>query len=702
MRWVSLTIALLVALTTAAQPDTVNVPNSTNGWYLSPHGTIRVLVLFCELEYDKNPARDPQPDGASHWRKGQLPNWRDELFDPQPAAAYLGQITRYYHDMSLGRYTVLGDYIDTILTIRESEHPGLGNAHGIGALAVKEANELGALRTRHRLAIADFDLWQRGGKPGLPKRPGPDSPHSYDHVMVIARNSGLTHNQGSTDPGSPGKLFGFESDSQSRFGGMYALPYEILQHEFNHLLFGGNNFHAGGGNASQFVSYFPWLQGGWSMMGGSNSALLTGNAWDRDRLGWAPEGAAHRIRARGADGREVNGDIDPYNGDTGVFVLRDFMTTGDALRIRLPFLGDDEYPQWIWLENHQGHKRNGVLSDQFHYESVAECTAPLVPGLFAYVQVDRDNRYGRDVYGQHSDYLRALCASGHHDFELRGDTVPFECLWPKPTTPYKVGRASANPLTGQQDLELPLNPSSQGRLDRGKHYVPRIEMRDGQRIDQGHFFGHSRQVFTPQGNRKLGMCTNPSTANMVTLLNQGGNAVNRAAPPDNRVVHLNGIAAEVLEQREGGDLVVRITNDDRRLSNTLRWCADSIVLHHPPHQGRPALLLDKGSELILDRSGTPTRLDRPERAGGRTWYASPTRLVISPGAHVTGAARSALTLRNGSELHVLPGARLELHRKARLTVERDSRIVLHGSAEAKARPRALRKLRKQGRLVTAQ
>lgn len=694
--------ALLVMSPGTAQPDTVDVPNSTNGWYLSPHGTMRVLVLFCELEFDKNPARDPQPEGALHWRKGQLPAWKDELFDPHPAAAYLGQVTRYYHDMSMGRYAVLGDYIDTILTIRESEHPTLGNAHGIGALAVKEANKLGALRTRHRLAIADFDLWQRGGRPGLPKRPGPDSPHSYDHVMVIARNSGLTHNQGSTDPGSPGRLFGFESDSQSRFGGMYALPYEILQHEFNHLLFGGNNFHAGGGNASQFTSYFPWLQGGWSMMGGSNSALLTGNAWDRDRLGWVPEGAAHRIRARGADGREVNGDIDPYNGDTGVFVLRDFMTTGDALRIRLPFLGDDEYPQWIWLENHQGHKRNGVLSDQFHYESVAECTAPLVPGLFAYVQVDRDNRYGRDVYGQHSDYLRALCASGHFDYEQRGDTVPFECLWPKPTTPYKLGRATANPLTGQQDLELPLSPSPQGRLDRGKHYVPRIEIRDGQRIDQGHFFGHARQVFTPHGNRKLGMCTNPSTANMLTLLNQGGNAINQAAPPDNRVVHLNGIAAEVLEQREGGDLVVRITNDDRRLSGALRWCADSIVLHHPPHQGRPALVLEKGAELILDRSGTPTRLDGPDRAGGRTWYAAPTRLVMSPGARLTGEARSALTLRNGSELHVLPGARLELHRKARLTVEHDSRIVLHGSAEAKARPRALRKLRRQGRLVGAQ
>ena len=56
---------------------------------------------------------------------------------------------------------------------------------------------------------------------------------------------------------------------------MNALPFEILKHEFNHLLLGGNNFHSGGGNAPMFQSYFMSLQGGWSMMGAANSSLLT-------------------------------------------------------------------------------------------------------------------------------------------------------------------------------------------------------------------------------------------------------------------------------------------------------------------------------------------------------------------------------------------------------------------------------------------
>jgi len=699
MRLLTLLLVVVRCSFCAAQVDTVNVPNSTNGWFMSPHGTIRILLLFCEIEYDKTPAKDPQPNSADHWRKGQLPTWKDEVFDAQPAAAYLGQVTRYYHDMSMGRYTVLGDYIDTILTLRESEYPTVGNAHAIGALAVKEANKMGSLRTHHGLTVADFDHWKRGGKPGRPKHAGTDDPHSYDHVMVIVRNSGLTHNQGSVDPGSPGKLFGYESDSQSRFGGMYAMPYEILQHEYNHLLFGGNNFHVGGGNAAQFTSYLPFMQGGWSMMSGSNSSLLTGNAWDRDRLGWRPEDVQHRINARDASGSPRNGDIDPYNGDTGIYVLRDFMTSGDALRLRLPFLPENEYAQWIWLENHQTYKKNGILSDRFHYELEMPCVSGAVPGIYAYVQVDRDNRYGNDVYGQHSDYLRAITASGHYDRLMRDGTETYECLWPGPTPTYDVSERTANALTGNQDNEQPLLVDDSDKLTRAKHYVPRIEYRDGRKIDQGHYFGHARQVFTVNGVSKLGMTTNPGTANVLTLLNQGSNAVNKGGPPDNRTVHLNGISVELLEQRANGEIVLRIGNEDRTIDHDLRWCADSIVLHAPPYHGRVALTIAKGVRLQLDRSATPTRLIDPERANGRTWFSSPTQLTVTGSAQVVVEPKAELELVHGSELHLMPGASIIFGKQAKLTIDSSSRVVVHGSATLKAKAKLVRKFKRKGRLV---
>jgi len=701
MRWLSLLFVAVSCQLSVAQADTLNVPHSSNGWYLSPHGTIRILVLFCELQYDQNPARDPQPNGSDHWPKGQLPKWADELFDPHPSAGYLGRITRYYHESSLGRYTVLGDYIDVMLTLRESEYPTLGNAHSIGALAVKEANKLGALRTRHGLGITDFDLWKRGGQPGMPKKSGPDSPHSYDHVMVIARNSGLTHGQGSVDPGSPGKLFGFESDSQSRFGGMNALPFEILKHEFNHMLLGGNNFHSGGGNAAQFESHTLCVQGGWSLMGGASSSLLSCCAWDRDRLGWRPEGAKHRIEALDQQGLQVNSDLDPIAGDTGVFVLRDFVSTGDALRIRIPFVPQDEHPQWLWVENHRTYSNNGSLTDRFHWEDTNNpCLDKAQPGLFLQMQFAHDNRTGSNIFGGLADYLRPLTANGHFDLMV-SDTLRDACPFGGTTVAFR--RIGPNPLAGNSELELMVfDRNGDKALDRGEHYVPSVLLpKQGERPDSPRFFGSPDHALRMNGTRAIGMGTNPSTASMLTLSSAGKRETKLATPPDNRTVRLNGIRIELLEERSDGAALVRVSTGHTRLTEHAVWCADSIVL--PPLRGREgrSLILSTGKRLLIDRSITPTRMALMAEVGGRRYFAPPTRLTVMHGAKVTLERKSELRLSHGSVVHLLAGSELRAERKSKITIEGRSLLMVHAGARLDVPAKTLKKLKRSGKLIEA-
>ena len=684
-----------------AQTDSTSIPRSENGWYLSPHGTIRILVLFAEIEYDKTPAKDPQRDGSENWQKGQLPKWKDDLFDPFPKPIPTAMLSRYYHDISLGDYIVLGDYVDQMLTLKESEYPEVKSARSVGNVAVKEANKLGELRTKHRLKIEDFDLWQDGGKAGLAKVNLPDAPHKYDHVMVIARNSGLTHGQGSTDQGSPGKLFGYESDTQSRFGGMNGLPFEILKHEYNHLLLGGNNFHSGGGNASQFEGYFIPLQGGWSMMGAASSSLLTCSAWDRDRLGWKAEGAPNRVNAKDTQGRWVNGDLDPTLGDTGLFVLRDMVTTGDALRIRMPFLGTDEFPQWIWLENHLGWKRNGSPTDRFHYEQEMSCVQGITPGVFAMVQVDRDTKSGADIFGGKADYLRALPAGGLFDIALRGDTVGYGCLWGGKTQPVILDQDAKNPLTGSSELELPvLDQNGDGILHRGKEGIMvRVDVREGKAREEHRFFGHRDQAFTPSGNNKIGMATNPALANAITLASTPGKDTFRSGKPNDRVVHLAGISVTFKEQRSDGSMLVHVRNDDTFIDRDTRWCADSIVLHAVKGHFGFALYLGERKTLTIDRSRTATRIDRPEQADGYTYFCGTTKLTLEDGArmHLAGGAR--LHVIHASEVHLMPRSRLELDPSAKLVIDRSSRIVVHGDARLEASKKMLRKLQRKRRLV---
>lgn len=702
MRSLCLLLLVVFAGTLRAQVDNLDVPNSTQGWHLSPHGTIRVLVLFAEVDWDVDRSKDPAPPDLEHWPSGQLPRWKDELFDPRPLSTPRAEISRYYHDISLGRYSVLGDYVDRLIIIKQSDHPGVTSAHGIGALVAREASSTGDLQTRHGLSITDFDLWKDGGQPGMPKLAGPDDPYRYDHVMVIVRNNGLTHGQGSTDPGSIGKLFGHESDTQSRFGAMNGLPFEILKHEFNHLLLGGNNFHSGGGNAAQFNSFFLTLQGGHSMMGASGSALLTASGWDRDRLGWSASDARYRMNARDALGKPINGDLDPFAGDTGTYLIRDFVSTGDVIRIRLPFIPDDRYQQWLWLENHQGRAFNGSPTDVFHYQQLA-CVDSVPPGLVAYIQVDRDQRNGKDLYGGYADYLRPLPANGLYDLRLFGEAVS-DCPYPgQRSMAYALLPERANPFTGNHELELPLfDRNGDGKLMRGEHLVPNSRVENGVVRHRAGFYGSPEHLFTLNGERVLGMATNPTSAAQLTLVSSGSRAQHGGKAPDVRATYLNGIRVELLDAVPDGSLKVHIRNDDTVIDRDVRWCSDSIVL--PPLRGRDgrSLTVQGNATLLLDRSMTPTRLSDPEVVDGITYFAPVTQFTLLSGAHLHVRSGSTLALRKGSVIHLMPGAYLQVEDGASLTLERDCRIVVHGDARVTTKAKVGRKLKKKGQLINAQ
>ncbi|HRH68288.1 MAG TPA: hypothetical protein PLB89_02155 [Flavobacteriales bacterium] len=673
---------------------------SENGWYLSPSGTIRILVLFVEVDFDVTPEKDPQPDGAQHWEKRQLPKWKDEVFDPFPLPVQKAEVSRYYQDISLGHYTVLGDYFDEIITLKESEYPGVHQAHSIGTYAVKEASKRGTLRTHNGLTIADFDLWKEGGKPGQPKEAGADDPHSYDHVMVITRNSNLRHGTGSTDPGSPGKLFGHESDTQSRFGGGNSLPFKILKHEFNHLLLGGNNFHSGGGNAAQFESNFVNLQGGWSMMGANGSSLLTCCAWDRDRLNWKPDGATHRIRAHDTGGGEVNGDLDPINGDTGVFILRDFVPSGDALRISMPYIAADQQPQWLWVENHQGYHRNGSPTDRFQWEASATCIAPIEPGLFMTMQVGREEKEGKSIYGGRADYLRPVLANGNFDMELRGDTLREQCLFNGTLLPYLHAPHLANPLTGNHEQELPLHDrNNDGQLQHGEHWVPGARIEHGQPMAPVTFAGRPEHAFRMNGNRKLGMCTNPSTTNMLTLISTNDREKHGRGVPNVRTSHLNGISVELLNMSADGAALVRVRNNDTRMEADQRWCSDTIVLHPVRGTDGHALTIASGKRLLVDRSRTPTRMTEPDNGKGGPWFSDPSWFRVMPGASILLEDKAVIELTRGSTMELLPGSALLLGKKSLLKVDGGSRVIIAPGVQLLGKPRIFRRLRKQGRMV---
>ena len=75
---------------------------SAYGWYLPAHGTVRILVIYAEIEYDVGTDPDPASN-QDEWMPHSLPNWADDLYDVNiPAGTAQGLVTRYFQEASSG------------------------------------------------------------------------------------------------------------------------------------------------------------------------------------------------------------------------------------------------------------------------------------------------------------------------------------------------------------------------------------------------------------------------------------------------------------------------------------------------------------------------------------------------------------------------------------------------------------------------
>lgn len=656
--------------------------NSEYGWALSPRDTLRVLIFFVEIDYDESPELGNYPDGTDRWKVGGLPDYADDLFDVHYQDVPTGKMSKYYREISLDNLIVLGDYYPELIRVPYSKvrnSPGavlsfLGDRFGSDSLFM----------SKEGLTPAEFDYWMKS--PGIGKEKSRATAYTgVDHVMLIVRNyHRIPTDTGQASPSSSLSIAGARADTYSIFGGGRRFPFGIMKHEVNHLFLGGNNFHSGGGNAAGFASYLFSLQGGWSMMGAANSSLLTCTAWDRYRLGWKARGNEYLISARDSDDREVNADLNPNKaGDAGIYVLRDFATTGDAMRIALPYIPKEEFQQWIWIENHTTKAMNGSDFDQYQYDH-ADCTSSTPAGLFMQVQIDAEAKEGRSIYNDvYADYLRPLLANGMYDFQWGAEPLKLEayCINGVDYNPYALLPQFANPFTGNHEQEFSYRDLNEplGTIDANDGLVPMTRLNQGS-VKRFNFLGSSDHAFNESGNRKLGLATNPSSANTLTVINNRSQRKPNAR--NNRTTYLNGVSIEILHTFPDGSIKIQVSFNDHIMDQAQRWCSPLIVLNNHNAAG-PDLLVK--SELTLDRGQTPLRFNNPDTLeSGSLSFAESTVLRIDSLAEmrVEGSLvvlnDSKLELGNGSILNLERGSRIRLNDKAILLVENGTALSGRG------------------------
>lgn len=488
-------------------------------------------------------------------------------------------------------------------------------------------------------------------------------------------------NNGSTNFGSPGTLLGRSANTYSRFAAYNNRPTKIMRHEFAHLLYGGNNFqYAGGGNGNSGL-YWIAPTGGWGNLSLFGSSLQTWSGWDRLQMGWMNPGQTNPVAARNAaNTAEVNGDLDEDHPTDSIYILRDFVQTGDALRIKLPYTPSNKYPEFIWVENHQGRNANGDPFDSFQYED-APCVEDAGPGLYMYVQIDREHRTdafsANNLYGGYEEFARPLSAVGAYDMGWV-TAPPVSCVGGADTSAFV--RAMPNPLTGMSDTHSArADRNGNGQLNAGErsfHDTEYDAVMD--EFDHNLFcFGHPRQAFTPSGNHKLGIGTNPSSASMKS---KRGFETDAADPKNLEKVYLNGISVELVGQLSDGSIKVRVRFDDVDIVNDTRWCADSIELNPIPTTNGISLNLTTGNTLLLDQGLTATRRRDPIPYNGLQIFANPTLMRCLADSWFNLEPNSEVVVANGSTLRLEDGSHVDIANGAVLRVKRGGRLELMGNS----------------------
>ena len=687
-------VGIILALNLYAQS------NSWDGSGIKPNSKFRSLNIFINVIYDVNVnLNDNFPGGA--WPRAYnegvnneaIPNYLLGFMDTVYTSQNNGILTRQFGEASFDSLQIIGDFV--VVNVKESRvltFPIVNNSYctntpfcynNIARAAIQLINETGGLQTLYgRNKISDYDF---------------ENKNQIYFAQTMIRN--ITSNYGGLEGGNG---FGGAGISDSikignqkyKFSGKGTLQCigsgdksvdipSIISHEISHSLFGSNAFHTSGGNhrgSGNIQMPFLTIQGGHGLMGAAVTALVSCNAYERWRMHWKHPNAPNYITARDtSNSNYVVSDIKKEDGNKS-FILRDFVTDGDAIRIQLPYKdSEDASNQYIWLENHKVGL-NGKL-DYFQWSETANCRPQGKAGIYAYYQIGRDILSGTSNevwFSGERDNLKMISAEGYWNFSIIdvNPSYSIDCInweWHD----YLHERKDANPFCGYQDQERQIHPSTNANIIQLSHeklmWRKRIGYLD---IDSLPSVGDNRDAFST--HRKINMSTNPSTCNAKTYYNylrsDGGYDYTESAHRNNETTYLTGLSIEMTPQ-SNNNFFVNIRWDDYDITNSANWTG-KITL-------KEKAVLKNGKTINLKQNKTPAQFIKDATSG---YFAKTSLFTCEENSvfHQEGNTafivdeNSKILLKSGSKYTISTGANLTIKSGCTLEVEECATLAING------------------------
>jgi len=579
--------------------------DSFKGNGLPAFDSLRVLYVFTRFRDEE----EIQP-GIPEWpvERVKAPEYAYRWLAQNPADMPNGSMSHYFYEASLGRFIYYGDIYPEVITLDSA----ILYYHQNGGYAAVSTEVIRKMNASGKVQWHLYDRWTHKSKKWTPE---PDK--MIDHIALILRTSPAQINPQCAWLGSGGgiaSLHGGLSYVQDSFyvhggslmsglivnGGGIGNPDETmktLKHETAHFLtlyhYSATNDQNGG---PDLVSH-----GGWGMASASGSSSICVNSWDRDYLGWA----------------NFSRTFDPETDTACTIHLYDFLTTGAAVRIKIPHTDN----QWFLLEYHA----NKGYFDRVDQEQT---------GLFITHQTNLNGPHHLDVEE----------ADGRYDYEL-GEQTDTRCCGRH----WRTIKRQPNPLLGYGDRDvMQLDKDGNNYLDRNDATAVPVFMVDQDGEDEIiHYLGDGGDAFTPRPGRNIfAIYTNPSTASNGTWLR-------------NPVSHLNGIYIQVKAMSDS-NLTFDLEFKNFNIYRSVRWCGNI--------EAHDSLTLKRGISLLLDKSRTFIR-SRDTFPGAH--------FTLRPGAVLNLEQGSKITIQAGCSLTLEAGSKIYLNKGSEILVKRGGKIIYH-------------------------
>lgn len=577
----------------------------------------------------------------------------EELFNVHPdSIGNINNLSKWYSDMSLGEFQFTAQVYPYLVTSSSSSQ----SEEEIDNEVFRQIDSI------QQYSIFDWSKFdKRKNSPNFlfdnTDTTNYPSDTILDFVIAVYRRPGSTGG----DVGYPqtGSIFtdsiGIYNVSDGfrvqRFGdGNIETIKGLFIHEFGHAIYDAPHCGAGNGvTGTRFHTHSMWC------MATTNQSRVfnTVNAWERWHLGWS----------------EISYDLKDTT-DNGVYTIDDYITSGDAIRVKIPHSN-----QHLWIENHQ--KVNSFDRHPWITNAYGDTIEYSDKGIYMYIE-DLTPTQTRQFAYQSANKLKLLHANGHFDYSVSTNTTPAIEWWNAPA--YNFNQLQENPFGDHHQASmLRFDYNNDGKIDYNPNYNNLSsggpnEMYAMHRLGGNVVYGPAGEDMAFGVGDKVGLGNNPAIAN-IQYYNSNKGEVTPA--------HIHNVTVKVEAfDSINGTYQIKVLFNDAEVNNDVRWTGslklaqDTINTINNPQQ----IVLKSGNTITLDQSLTANRETQVVLHDETKSFALPTILVLESGTITTIEDSSELLVANGSTLQIKSGATLIVKGAGKVTIDDNSYICVEDSA----------------------